>query len=278
MSSRDAFGPYKIFDFLQGKMMEPTDEDFEFATNVNRLATDLADKIDRGIDTAELDRDLLELCKENIYPDVYRDFVKGKQLIRARKNRPDDFYPFVGRDIGLSPNTSQNRWNAAGEPMIYLCRSKDYHTAFKEICATENCPVTLGSFEIKKDLKLFYLIKELGILSSTNGKYRYFNQRELSWIFSLLKSSYFLKVTSEETSHNIYTITNHFAGIIKKLDIDGIVYTSTKDKDTECVALFGEEKLKWIYSDIYRSTGNGEFEDLCRRVSVDDDWKQYLRK
>jgi hypothetical protein len=186
-----------------------------------------------------IDLDTLEryLCEKS------KAYKSGELFYRGRISNQKGFKP---EDLGKPPclNASAGRANPYGIPYLYL--SADKETTLYEIRATYLDYVTIGKFLLNDDIKVVKL-RAVEILSPFEEN-----------LFDRLLYQPLLKNLESELSKPLrrfdseldYLPTQYLCEFVKSIGFDGIEYGSAMKKGGVNLAIFDDQKLTCIDSEV----------------------------
>lgn len=161
------------------------------------------------------------------------NFVKGKELYRARKYDLRQTKPFPLDEMGAPPSekASQGRLNPVGIPYLYLANNLE--TAVAEVRPWIGCKLVVAKFVLKKELTAVdFSIKKCpsNIESGKN-----FNSAEYMWkefITDMFSRPF------DPRDDLAYLPSQYFAEMFKKEGIDGLIYESSLYEEGSNLLLF----------------------------------------
>jgi hypothetical protein len=167
----------------------------------------------------------------------------GQVLYRARINDKDNNKPYTSSQMGVphAESARYGRANPAGIPYLYT--STKENTCIAEVRPSLEDLITVGSFKLKKTIKVVNLDDAIPIPEN-----RYFEYL-----------AYYLQVTfstrvSQERSEIDYVPYQFICELIKVQGFGGVQYRSYMDKDPfACnVVLFDEHSVECTETKLYK--------------------------
>lgn len=172
---------------------------------------------------------------------LVQPLYKNKEICRARENNKQDKYGID--EIGpLRPeNTISNRMSPPGIVMFY--GALDYETAIMEIVSESTKKVTVGTFKLLEDIQVLNLT-DIPIPSLFDEKSR--SKRSGLLFLNEFAEELARPIDKSVTSHHYeyvpsQVMTEYFRYMYKTMkdeNIQGIIYSSSKVEEGECVVLF----------------------------------------
>lgn len=206
-------------------------EDFKYTiTNINRFHSN-------HINTEALSKLFSNMCSE---------YKKGTILYRGRIS---DENGYESKDMGAPPPrlTSAGRANSEGISCLYLSDNVD--TTIHEIRARDLDYISVGSFELKKNIKVVDLsyIEKFSPFST---------EYDLTWVAVNMEH---LKKIGREIAKPLrrqdsildYLPTQYISDFVKHLGYDGIKYKSTLSSNGNNFAIFSEKNFKCSKVEVY---------------------------
>ncbi|URZ14158.1 RES family NAD+ phosphorylase [Clostridium felsineum] len=206
-------------------------ESFKYSiTNINRFHSD-------HINTEVLGKLFGNMCSE---------YKTGTILYRARIS---DESGYKSKDMGAPPPRliSAGRANSEGISCLYLADNID--TTIHEIRARDLDYISVGSFELKKNIKVVDLSYIENFSPFSTGY-------DLTWLavnIELLKKigKEISKPLRRQDSILDYLPTQYISDFVKHLGYDGIKYKSTLSSDGNNFAIFSEKNFKCNKVEVY---------------------------
>lgn len=153
-------------------------------------------------------------------------YVSGSSLFRARKHKVGQDLPFSLIEIGAPPASvcSGGRCNPEGIPYLYLADSAE--TAVAETRPWKDALVSVGEFELQKDLKLADL-RGFGHTPNvfTSNDSSIANDAMAKVLMLLFLKDSFSRPGHEESKME-YAPTQFVSSMLKWRGFDGIIYSS----------------------------------------------------
>lgn len=156
----------------------------------------------------------------------------------------------MGAPTKYPQKASAGRLNSAGIPYLYL--SEREIVALKEIKAAVNDVCTIATFITTSELNVVDLsrIADISIFSFENKSTYLLNYQILQDIDQAMKNT-----SGKFRSEVVYAPTEYMSDLIKSMNVDGIIYNSSLDKNTKDVVLFKDyddqdSKIEQIRSEI----------------------------
>lgn len=206
-------------------------EEFKYTiTNVNRFHSN-------QINTEVLSKLFSNMCSE---------YKKGTILYRARIS---DENGYKSKEMGTPPLRliSAGRANSEGISCLYLADNVD--TTIHEIRARDLDYISVGSFELKKDIR----VVDLSYMESFSP---FSTGYDLTWVAVNIEH---LKKIGREIAKPLrrqdsildYLPTQYISDFVKHLGYDGIKYKSTLSPNGNNFAIFNEKKFNCNKVDVY---------------------------
>lgn len=152
------------------------------------------------------------------------------------RGRISDKKGYARKEMGAPPSDKAlpGRANSKGIACLYLANKKE--TTVKEIRANAFDYVTIGAFELKRDIK----IVDLSVISHTSPFYASTDKIKYLINAKHLKNmeNDLAKPVSSRDSDLDYLPTQYISDFAKYLGYDGVKYISTFDKESYNLALF----------------------------------------
>jgi hypothetical protein len=176
-------------------------------------------------------------------------YPKGQKMYRARISH--DINGFACDKMGTPPKSyrTAGRINPEGIGVLYL--ASDEKTALFEVRANVNDYLTVGEFELKKEMRIIDLANVGAvspfIYSETNDLQRY------AVNYKLLKeiADEIAKPQRRNDSTLDYLPTQYISEYIKSQNYDGVEYLSTMRADGYNFAIFDESQLECVETRVY---------------------------
>lgn len=224
-----------IFDMITGEVYE-NNIDYAPATDAfNKFV----EQVLNGAEETEFDNIIVELITDNSY--WIGDERENTFWWRAREHDYSNQHPFVKDEIGINYHTSSSgRFNKAGKGCLYLSKTRD--NSFEEIQVYPNSLVSVGRFKVKEAIKVYNF--ESGTVSDSNGIYGGFDAFHARYFMVLFLANYI----NAKSSNKTYIVTQYVADLFQLNGVQGILYESVKDQQTECLCLFNDDHVQYCYT------------------------------
>jgi len=149
------------------------------------------------------------------------EIIKEETLLyRARINKPNEEYKFVS-ELGINRNSPQNN-RASPIGIAYMYLADEPETSVSEVRANVNDNVTVATYNVKKQLKVFSLNNN----ALASGRYENeFDSLEIAGFILFL--SYAFSVPIRNSGEIDYLPTQFFSEYCKRKGFDGVKYISS---------------------------------------------------
>lgn len=198
---------------------------------------------------------LKELAEKNPF-----SLKQGHVLYRARKNdykgHQPSFDPWPAEEMKPKPNMkAEGRANPYNISMMYLASSEE--TAIAEVRPDVGFPVTVGEFQVKKELNL---VDFVSLRPSYAAYFMHPDVGEDEYLWLALSNDYSRPLYKEEQQVN-YLQTQVIAEYFKDQGFDGLIYqsqfkaqkTSLKGEDiAKNFVIFDAEAVENIKSEVWK--------------------------
>lgn len=180
---------------------------------------------------------------------VIKQYKKGQMFYRARISIPDGYAP---SQMGAPPagEASAGRANPYGISYLYLASEKE--VTFNEIRAGAYDYVTVGTFELQRDIKVINLaaLDKISPFTEIDFTQHAINKEHLKRI-----SNEIAKPLRRQDSPLDYLPTQYISDFIKSKGYDGIQYKSTMCKNGYNLAVFNENLCMCTSVETYEIKG-----------------------